>query len=201
MTSFTFNTLIPAANNNPSIDQGPMLQNNVSTNGILGVDHVTFNTQGPAGPPNGSGGQHLQVTFNGKNVPAGAPTDPISVLYTNSGTASSVSEMFFRNQNRIFQVSPIKAWAYADNNGNILSSQSFNVDLITRNSAGVFTISLTPGALTGTAFAVIPAFSSATALAAKYAGIGANTFQLQFYVTTTGGLADPQTMSFIVIQI
>ena len=200
MTAFTFSTLIPGANNNPSVDQGTMLQNNVSTNSILAVDHVSFNDAGSGGPGS-SGGQHLQVSFNGKNVPAGAPTDPISILYTNSGTASTVSEMFFRNQNRIFQVSPIKAWAYADGAGNILSSQSFNVVSVVPGIAGVFTVNLTPGALTGTAFAVIPGFSSNTALAAKYASLGANTFELQFYVTTTGTLANPQSMSFIVIQI
>lgn len=62
MSTFSYNTGVPAANNNPSIDQSDMLINTASTNSILAVDHVSFNAAG--------GGRHNQVTFNGNNVPS-----------------------------------------------------------------------------------------------------------------------------------
>lgn len=99
MTLWTFNTGIPASGNDPSVDQPDMLNNNVSTNGILGTDHVTFNTQGPIGPPHGSGGQHLQVSFNGNNVPAVPTTVPTLFVNTQDGAGNtlpgSVQELFF----------------------------------------------------------------------------------------------------------
>ena len=79
MTLFMFNASVPGANNNPSDDQNPMLQDNISTLGILGVDHITFNIN--------NGGQHKQITFNQDTsqgfpyVPA-LPASP-PVLFTN----------------------------------------------------------------------------------------------------------------------
>lgn len=49
---------IPAANNNPSVDQPDMLVNNDNIAQLVGIDHCTFN----ASPPELSG-QHLHVTF------------------------------------------------------------------------------------------------------------------------------------------
>lgn len=75
MPLFMFNSSVPAAANNPSNDQSPMLQDNQSTLGILGVDHITFNLN--------NGGQHKQVTFNqdANYVPANFPVNP-PVLFT-----------------------------------------------------------------------------------------------------------------------
>lgn len=99
MTLWTFNSGIPAAGNDPSVDQPSMLNNNVSTLGLIATDHVTFNTQGPIGPPLGSSGQHLQVTFNGNNVPV-VPTN-VPTLFVNdhdgAGNAlpAGVQQLFF----------------------------------------------------------------------------------------------------------
>lgn len=149
--SFTFDTTIPNAPNNPSVDQPGMLQNNVSTNGILAVDHITFNLLG--------GGQHKQVTFNGKNVP-GAQTDPQSTLYTNNVTAtgtntasaSTVASAFFRNQNAIYPVSMIRAFGAFDSGGTSLNTWNMSA---TRVSAGKFNISLATNAVTGFNYAVL----------------------------------------------
>lgn len=81
--TFSFNTNIPAAPNNPSVDQPDMLTNNQSTNNLLAVDHISFNTAG--------GGQHKQVTFNGNNVPT-PPVNP-PVLFTN--TVAGLPQLFF----------------------------------------------------------------------------------------------------------
>src|SRR5574338_723458 len=43
MPLFVFSTTKPAANNDPGLDQPDMLQNNVSTNAIINVNHFPFN--------------------------------------------------------------------------------------------------------------------------------------------------------------
>lgn len=99
MTLWTFNSGIPAAANDPSVDQPDMLNNNASTLGIIGTDHVTFNTQGPIGPPHGSGGQHLQVSFNGNNVPTVPTVVPTLFVNNQDGAGNAlpggVQELFF----------------------------------------------------------------------------------------------------------
>jgi hypothetical protein len=58
--AFPFNTGIPAANNNPSADQPIMQLNNVSSYGILDVDHVTYGIV--------NAGTHKSVTFEGTSL-------------------------------------------------------------------------------------------------------------------------------------
>jgi hypothetical protein len=74
MTTFSYNTGVPAANNDPSVDQPEMQINTASINSLLAVDHVSFNTTG--------GGRHNQVTFAGNN-PATLPATP-PVIFTNN---------------------------------------------------------------------------------------------------------------------
>lgn len=203
MTMFTYNAGVPFATNNPSNDQPQMLINTVSINGIWNIDHVGFNSTGVIGNPQASGGQHLQVTFNGKNVPIVGPTDPLSVLYTKSGTASSISEMLYRNQNGIFQVSPIKAWGYIGGSTLVPNGgQAVNVGPITHPSTGIYAISLTTNSVSGVNFGVLVSADSGTpSLAGKYHVTGPAAFQLQFFDTTTNTLTDPNNFSFIVLQI
>ena len=81
--TFSFNTNVPAAGHDPSIDQPDMLTNNQAINNLIAVDHITFNATG--------GGQHLQVTFNGNNVPTPPVAPPI--LFTN--TVAGLPQLFF----------------------------------------------------------------------------------------------------------
>jgi hypothetical protein len=202
VTAFSYNTGVPAAPNNPSVDQPEMLINCESINSILAVDHVTFNTSG-TGTPGSSGGQHLQVTFNGKNVPSGLPTDPLSIIYSNSGTASTISQLFFSNQNSIFHLSPIRAWAYVNSAGVINASQSFNVSAITHPSAGNYNVTLTANAVSSANFAVVVTSSVSSTFTARIPNVsvtGTGTFTCTFS-STTGSNADPQNFSFIVLQI
>lgn len=202
MTAFTYNTGVPAAANNPSNDQPIMLINCQSIDSIIGVDHITFNSSGTGGA-GASGGQHLQVTFNGKNVPSGLPVDPISIEYTNSGTASTVSQLFYANQNGTFHLSPIKAWGLISAaGGTILASQAVNVSTVTRVSSGVYNIVLTVNAVNSVNFAIIATASDNTAAPTiifyTITGIG----QFTIFTTSTGGAPrDPTTFSFTVIQI
>lgn len=82
--SISYNLGIPAAGNNPSVDQPKMKDNNDNINNLIGIDHVAFNTSGS--------GKHLQVTFNSNNVPS-IPTSP-PVLFTNDD-AFSIPQLFF----------------------------------------------------------------------------------------------------------
>lgn len=150
--TFTFNTNIPAANNNPSVDQPDMLGNNVATDGIIAVDHISFNAL--------NGGQHKQVTFNNKNVP-GAQTDPQSVLYTNNvgatafntASASTVAEMFYINQSGTLPISLLKAYGYFDNNGNPLNTFNCSSGAFV---AGIgYTITMPANIITGTDYGIV----------------------------------------------
>lgn len=203
----TYNLGIPDGPNNPSNDQPKMKTNTNAIQTLISVDHVGFNTNGS--PPNGVGGHHLQVSFDGKNPPL-AQTDPQSVLYTNSGVASSVADMFYRNANRIFQVLPIKAWGYASGTvaspaNSIISNESFNVDTVIRSSTGIYIVNLTVGALTGTNFGVLITSTVSTPnnnlLFNAYDITGGNTIVIKFATTITATPADPISFSFIVIQI
>lgn len=160
MTVFTFNAGIPAANNNPSVDQPDMLSNNVATNGILAVDHVTFNTTGTIGP-GASGGQHLKVTFNSLANPA-APVDPISIGYTNNsatmaqvtGSATTIAQEFFRNQNGVFPVSSIRAFGSFVGITDVAPAavtptNSFNVSSILKATGVKYEVTLISGSTDG----------------------------------------------------
>jgi hypothetical protein len=83
MSTFSYSTTIPAANNDPADDQPQMQTNFASISGLINVDHVGFNVIG--------GGEHEQVTFNANNVPA-VPTSP-PILFTN--TVGAVPQLFF----------------------------------------------------------------------------------------------------------
>lgn len=200
MSLFTFNSSIPAANNNPSVDQPDMLANNQATEGILNIDHITFNKN--------NGGQHKQVTFNSNNVPTGLPTDPTSILYTNAGTATNNADMFYANAVRTIQTSPIKAWAFASPGG-VAASQSVNIVSITRTAgfaAGGFTVQMTANTVSGVNYAVLVStavFKSGgpTGTIAGYTIVDQNNFNLAFVNFGGSVFTDPLTFSFIVLQI
>ncbi len=194
--------MVPNPPNNPSVDVPDMLTNAQSIQSIIGTDHVSFNTTGPVGSPQGIGGQHLRVSFNGKNTPPGGttPTDPFSTLYTNSGNASTVSQLFYNNQNGIFLVSAIRAFAYADNTGAILGSQSLNVASIVPSVGNtVFTVTLTTNAVSSANFVVLSSYQGTT-LFPSYNITGTGTFQL-IYTKSAGIIPAPTTIAFIVLQI
>jgi hypothetical protein len=199
--SFTFDATIPAAANNPSVDQPGMLQNNVATNGILAVDHVTFNAL--------SGGTHKQVTLSSKNVP-GAQTDPQSVLYSNNITgatatntisASTVASAFYRNQNAIYPVSMIRAFGAFDAGGTSLNTWNMSA---TRTSAGKFNITLATNAVTGFNYLVLlsnTGNNTFTFLDQDYS-INTGTGQINIQFGRQGSsFDDPLQFSVLVLQL
>lgn len=194
--TISYNLGVPAANNNPSNDQPDMLVNTQSISDIWAVDHVTF-----SGNPAGT---HAQVTFSSKNTP-GAQTDPQSVLYTRDGTASTVADLAFTNQNGTFYPNLIRAAAIVTSPTTL--TQSFNVDSIVNNSTGVYTVTLTSGATTGTNIGVqINAYYAALAagggINASYQITGADTIRILFTASTSGFAGiNPTVFNFLVWQL
>lgn len=206
--TFTFNTAIPAANNNPSVDQPDMLVNNQSTDGIINVDHISFNAM--------NGGQHKQVTFNNKNVPA-AQTEPQSVLYTankiaaafNTASASAVAEMFFRNQNagggnNSLPISMIKAFGAFDSAGNSLNTWNLVLKAVGGHpSAGNYVFNMPVGAATGTSFLVFGTAQAGTTfsqLICAYSIVSATEFNIQWGIPGVA-FENPNQFSLLVMQL
>ena len=193
--SLSYSTTIPAANNDPADDQLQMQTNFASINTLIGVDHVQF--------ASGAYGTHDQVTFSSENTPS-TPTDPVSVLYTAAGTASSVANLLYVNQNATFPVSLIRAFGFGTASG-ITSSQSYNVQTFTRIAAGQYTIALTSGAVSSSNFAVLVSGTMTNSfIIGVYPGYvitGTGTFQLNFHAITGNFGTDPTSFSFMVLQI
>ena len=76
--SITYNPGVPAAPDNPSVDQPEMLINTKAIPALIGVDHVPFNVSGSGVVS----GQHNHVTFGtGQSVPTLATTPPATQIY------------------------------------------------------------------------------------------------------------------------
>lgn len=192
--SISYNTGIPAASHNPSNDQPLMRDNTDAINSIWDIDHISFNS--------GAGlnsGQHKQVTLNGENA-AGAQTDPNSVLYTGAGTASAVAQLFWRNQNSIYHISPIRAWGTFVPTAIVLT-QTFNIASIVRNSAGSYTITMNTNVVTGTSYAVFISAGGGpiTSPTTTYAITSATVFTLS--VRASGIGTDTNLVSFQILQL
>jgi len=160
MTTFPYTEDIPDPPHNPSSDVPNMKTNTNSISGILEVDHVGFNAA--------NGGQHLQVTFEGNNIPASQPAALQSVLYTNVGVAdASHPQLFWGNFNSWqnpgptlttpFHLSGVRAWAYvpAGSTGPSAPTQSSNISTISRSGAGLYTITLKSGSVSSTNYGVL----------------------------------------------
>lgn len=222
MTMFTYNSGVPFSTNNPSNDQPQMLINTVSNNGIWNVDHVGFNSTGIIGNPQASGGQHLQVTFNGKHVPGGTITDPLSILYTNNITgagafntasASTISQLFFLNQSggattpiSPFPVSMIKAFGCFDSAGNSLNA--WNITLLSpggQPSAGNYIFVMPVGCCNSLNYLVIVTPTASTSggksqVGVAYSIVSAAQFNVQFGISGVG-FFNPDQFSIIVMQL
>lgn len=194
--SFNYNNGVPATANNPSVDQPDMLINTQSIEGILNVDHITFRAA--------NGGTHKQVTFNDVAAP-GAQMNPQSIFYTVAGTASTNADLRFRNQNAVYQGLPIKAWALVNGaTGAIILNQSFNVDSVTVNGTGSYTVNLTANALGSANFSVIGSTQIGTGNSLSVFNYELNTATSFNIFINNGNVltrSNPVNFSFAVIQV
>ncbi len=193
----TYTRDIPDSPHNPSVDQGPMKVNTNSTDTIIAVDHYTF-----ADIPSGT---HKQVTLSGKNA-AGAQTDPTSTVYTGSGTASTVADLIYRNQNGIFPLSCVRAWALVTGGvgPTIPAGQSVNVSAVARTAAGKYTVTLTANAVSSSNFVVMATPTLATNGVGTQVGYiitGTGAFQLNFVKLDGSAFVDPAQFGFMILQL
>lgn len=130
-------TTIPAAGNKLSVDQPQIKENFSVADTSFGIDHAAFTDT------SGDTGKHKQVTVYGKNVPA-APTDPESVIYTDSGVASTNAFLNFINESGIFPLSSIRAFGVW--NG-VTASTSPVTPLTKFNVASIAAVKTSPGGI------------------------------------------------------
>lgn len=188
--SFTYVQDIPFPTNSPSNDQPIMRTNTNSIYNIWEVDHFTFDES-----PQGT---HKQITFSTENVP-GAQTDPASTLYTDSGTASTNAQMFYRNADTIIPVSLIKAYGVFASNGATSGSQAYNLSAVQNVGPITYTLTVPANVLTGTDYAVLLTPRNA-AYICQYNITSATEFSVIFRETTSGtGFATAFTC--IVLQL
>lgn len=197
--SFTFNDGVPAAADNPSVDQPIMLQNNISNQGIWAVDHIGFNAA--------NGGQHQWTQFP---IASTFPTPPTptgmnSVAYPGAGVSNpAAAQYFFQNSQATVQLSCVRAWALCSTGG-IISTQSVNVTSVTRTGTGNYSVVLTTNAVTSSNFAVLVSGTVTSTLSigviAGYAITGVGTFQINFAKLNGSATADPTNFSFAVLQL
>lgn len=203
-TNWTFDPTIPFANNSPSSDQPKMLANNVSTNGILAVDHIGFNA--------GYGGNHLQMhmpSYSISHVAVSTAANEGSVVYTGKTAASpgnpgqadpNHAQLYFTIDNLTaplmpqvnLLVSAVRAFGsiqIAPNSATILNGMNFTV--MTNAGGTITTITLTPNVTTGGAYTII-------ALAENGQTIIVSKANNQFTVTA---FIVPYILNFVVLQI
>jgi hypothetical protein len=138
MTNFPFDDTIPAAANDPSNDQPLMLQNNASTKGIIGQDHITFGLA--------NGGYHTIIHFSNQGSDPGA-IGGVGQAYTK--TVSGDQQLFYESGNGVVtQLSgtitllPKAAVSFngRSSNGSATINYSSNVSNVTRTAQGFYRI-------------------------------------------------------------
>lgn len=203
---FPFTQTIPAANNNPSNDQPLMLENNSSTQGLIGVDHITFGLN--------DGGTHVQTTFVGVATPTLPAATPLaSVAYPSAGTADTAhAQYFYQNPIGTFPLSAVRAYAYVTTPGGnppvvCTLANSFNVISVTQPGGyakGNVLVTLPAGILTGINYGVFVStlinFGLNVGSTPGFTILSATTFQLNF-VGFNGTGTTPTAFCFAVIQI
>ncbi len=207
--SITYNSNIPFSTHAPASDQPIMLTNALAISQIWGIDHNTFDSTGQGTSLSGSG-RHLRVTFDGKNALTGTITDPLSVLYTANGTASTVSDLFFQNQNATYLINAWRAFIVfktVSTNQTYTADSQYNFSNSVKASgagsakATIYTLTLTTGAITtGQPIGVITTLQSPSASAGTTPtwSISSNTLTITTSITTP---ASGLILSVAVFQI
>lgn len=172
--SFIYTTGIPAAPDNPSVDQPNMQTNTNSIASWAAEDHYGYET--------GTDGQHKQVRMPAELGAPIAPGGNASAIFPMAGKAVPQAQLFFANSNANFHLSPIRAWGYALFGGGIQANQSWNVVSVGPPSNGEYIVKLTAGATNGTDFAIFvtsgPSNPGNIATSANAFPTGADTFKV-----------------------
>ncbi|MEO8253187.1 MAG: hypothetical protein ABI554_02285 [Flavobacterium sp.] len=211
MTNYTFDSTIPFAQNNPSVDQPKMLANNVSTAGIFTQDHIGFNAN--------NGGTHLQnsyTNFSPGTLITGSSANEPSVTYPAAGVADNTrAQYYFKNSNNTYPMSCMRAWAFCSgavaNPGNsVINSQSVNIVSVIKDVTlnGTFLVTMVANAVASADYGVLvscstPNNTTTSVFSISYIITSATTFTLKFN-NPSGPLflsTPPTNFTFQVLQI
>lgn len=191
---------IPEPTHAPADDVVNMQQNNDQIQTSFSIDHY------PLADPSYDG-LHKQIHLPVATA-QGAQVDPASVIYSAAGSASSVVDARYKNQNGIFPLSCIRAFGTCPNSGAgaVALSNSFNV-ASANSTAGVVTITLTSGVITGTNYLVIASTTQASSgsspdqLSITYTIVNATQFTMKTVNVVNNVVVNTTAVSFVVIQI
>lgn len=197
---FSFNQNVPTTGHNPSADYGIMQSNNVSSAGIIAVDHLGYGTNGA--------GTHVKTTFNGLTTPP-APSGTGSVAYPNTGVAApSLAEYYFQNSQATFLLSALKCFAQISPSAiagvsPLVSPNSYNINvatstqnyLLTPNRNITFTINLNNNVIFGTNACVLISTSSNNFLTSYTLASGVLTIVISGFA-----LNPPTFLNFAILQ-
>lgn len=189
--SFTYNTAVPASGNNPSNDQPDMLTNTQSIDGILDVDHVTFNAA--------NGGTHRQshyVLFTNPSAISNTGTQG-SVVYGAAGVADATrAQLYFKNDHQQqIPLTVIKAFGIFDGAGTLLNGMNVSVGSHVVSS-GIYVMDVPVNILASNNYLVIV---DSTSSISTYSIISSSQFQLSF--SSVFAPEDPTSFSVLVLQI
>jgi len=196
MANFSYNTGVPDAPNDPSVDQPDMLTNTQNAALIWEEDHVGFNAN--------NGGKHTHVTLVNVAVPP-AQVNPASYLGTQFGVASAATpELYFTNSLTTMLLSVIKAFGQFDSAGNAIGS-TFNYS-VAKLATGRFHITLPANTVVSSSnylVLITPTLPSNFAVGGivGYSNQTNAGFDINCRAFTGGNVgADPSAISFIVIE-
>jgi len=134
LSTFTYNNLVPASANNPSVDQPDMLINSASIASIVAIDHVGFNTA--------EGGTHNQSTYNRLGAKPTVTGTQVAVYGKVSG---AITELFYENsagtEYRLTGSASVAANGYTTLFGGLL--MKFGTVSVGPNTTAVFTFNAT----------------------------------------------------------
>ncbi len=202
MTNYAYTTGIPNGALTPSQNRPTMTQNNDSNNSIWNEDHNGFNDN--------VGGTHQFMRMPNFTAPAVISETGTqgSVVYTAAGVAANtIAQLFFKNPNATYHLSPVKAWAFCNGSaGGIVVFQSFNVSSVTRTSPGTYSVVMPANVVTTQNYAVLITTArrdngTGRAIIGNYESQTATSFQVITIDPVAQLVADPFSFSFMVIQI
>lgn len=183
--NYPYTNNIPNPVHIPAIDVPNMQTNSNSISGIWTSDHVGFGVSGS--------GYHTKVTIFDETTPA-TPVDPVSIIYTQPGSAAPQAELVYTNANGPTLLNGIKAFGSFAYNGSSFGNQS-NCTALSISVVGgtaTATITITSGIVSGSN-AIVIVQSSITSVLKSYAFSNPT-------LTITYGAGIPCALEFVILQ-
>lgn len=193
MTNFSYTTDIPAAGNNPSLDQDPMMVNTNSISAWSAVDHLGFKVE--------NGGTHTQITF-ANQVVAPSPINGTAIIYPiiPQGSASPNPQVVLNNSlpassdaamGASFILSCVKAFGVFTPSSSLVNSFLNSMNATISGSNAAYTITITGNAVVS---------SSASIFIYQSNNSGPRITSFDGTILILGNISVGQNVSFVILQ-